>query len=424
MATEILIRTRKSVKHGKTYEYRFETPSVSGKRQWISKGGFLTSKDAKAAGIAALSEYNNCGTVVFDSNISFADFLDLWLEQDCGTTLKHVTIVGYQKKIKNHIKPALGKYALKNIKKTDLQNFLNQMHDQGYSKNSITETKGILTKALDFAVNEKYLSSSPALGLKRPKSEFTTVPTRSAPHSYLDTDSMTTIFERFPQGSSSYIPLVLGYRCGLRIGETFALLWEDIDFNAKTLSVNRQVQWKQGERSEETKVLDNGKKSDDAGYWYFSTPKYNSFRTIELDDELVTILRKEKELQDAAREYFKERYTQYWADEHRRINTSGDGVPLNLICIRENGTYITPRTMQHTSSIIHKQLHISEFDYHSLRHTHTTMLIEHGAPIKYVQRRLGHKNIDVTLNVYQHLTSTLTEQGNRVLEQMYSDTKI
>lgn len=157
MATEVLIRERKSVKHGKTYEYRFETASIGGKRQWISKSGFLTAKEAKTAGIAALNEYNNCGNVAFDSNISFADFLDIWLEEECKTTLKSITMASYQKKIKNHIIPALGKYALKNIKRTDLQNFLNKMHDNGYSKNSIVEIKGILTKCLSCSLFGCYL---------------------------------------------------------------------------------------------------------------------------------------------------------------------------------------------------------------------------------------------------------------------------
>ena len=70
MATEILVRERKSVKHGKTYEYRFEA-AIGGKRKWISKGGFLSSKEAKAAGIVSLNEYINCGGVVFDSAMSY-----------------------------------------------------------------------------------------------------------------------------------------------------------------------------------------------------------------------------------------------------------------------------------------------------------------------------------------------------------------
>lgn len=52
---------------------------------------------------------------------------------------------------------------------------------------------------------------------------------------------------------------------------------------------------------------------------------------------------------------------------------------VSFICRREDGSYISPRTLQHTSSVIHKQLEFPEFDYHSMRHTHTTMLIENGA---------------------------------------------
>ena len=419
MATEVLIRERKSAKHGKTYEYRFETASISGKRQWITKGGFLSYKEAKLAGIKAVNEYNNCGKIVIDKNISFADFLDMWYERECKSTLKNTTLIGYEKRIRNHIKPALGKYHLKNIKKVDIQIFLNKMHDNGYSKNSLSAVKGIMTKCMEYAVDEGYLAVSPALGIKNPKSEFTKVPTRRAPHSYLTEEKMAAIFKRFPYGSSSYIPLLIGYRCGLRIGETFGLLWDDIDFEAKTLSVKRQVQWKQYKRSEESKLLDNGKKNEESGCWYFSGPKCNSYRTVDLDDELLSILSIEKERQEAAKVYFKERYARYYVDDYRHINSLGFGTPIDFVCVREDGTYINLRTMQHTSYVVQKQLDIPEFDYHSLRHTHATMLVEHGAPIKYVQERLGHKNVDVTINVYQHLTPVLRSQGNSILQGMF-----
>jgi len=42
---EVKVRERKSAKHGKTYEYRFEIAQVGGERKWISKGGFLTEKE-------------------------------------------------------------------------------------------------------------------------------------------------------------------------------------------------------------------------------------------------------------------------------------------------------------------------------------------------------------------------------------------
>ena len=76
--------------------------------------------------------------------------------------------------------------------------------------------------------------------------------------------------------------------------------------------------------------------------------------------------------------------------------------------------------MQHTSRIIHNELNIKDFDYHSLRHTHATVLLEKGAPLKYIQQRLGHKKIDVTINVYQHLTDELKERGIAVLTDMFT----
>ena len=93
-----------------------------------------------------------------------------------------------------------------------------------------------------------------------------------------------------------------------------------------------------------------------------------------------------------------------------------------FVCVRENGEYYNSRNMQYTSQIIHQQLNIPGFDYHSLRHTHATMLLDAGAPLKYIQYRFGHKNIDITLNVYQHFTESSRIQGNERLNGMFLDT--
>ena len=71
---------------------------------------------------------------------------------------------------------------------------------------------------------------------------------------------------------------------------------------------------------------------------------------------------------------------------------------IRFVCIREDGTYITSRTMQHVSRVIHNALNIKDFDYHSLRHTHATVLLERRAPLKYIQQGFGHKKIDITVN--------------------------
>lgn len=47
--------------------------------------------------------------------------------------------------------------------------------------------------------------------------------TRSEPHVFIDQEHINMIFERFPKGSTAHIPLLLGYKCGMRIGEAFAI---------------------------------------------------------------------------------------------------------------------------------------------------------------------------------------------------------
>lgn len=61
------------------------------------------------------------------------------------------------------------------------------------------------------------------------------------------------------------------------------------------------------------------------------------------------------------------------------------------------------------------------FDYHSLRHTHATMLIEAGANVKNVQTRLGHTNIQTTLQTYVHDTEKLGEQSVELFEQITAE---
>ena len=77
-------------------------------------------------------------------------------------------------------------------------------------------------------------------------------------------DEIRIIFERFPKGHPDFIPLLLGYRCGLRLGEAFGILLEDIDLNNGYIHIQRQIQF-----------------DESCNELYFTEPKYYSYKYIK-----------------------------------------------------------------------------------------------------------------------------------------------
>ena len=400
------VRTRK---RGKYWEYEFDAAKVAGKRNRISKSGYKTKAEAVAAGAAAMAEYNSSGIKFIPSEMSYADFLDYWMESYCLITLKKTTLDNYKKRIKSHIKPSLGAYKLTSLTTAGLQKFINSKIDAQYSLNTLSVLRGILTGSLQYAVRQNMLKNNPAREIRIPTERSTeSLQLRSAPHRYLPPDVIAKIFERFPEKHPSHIPLMLGYRCGLRLGEAFAITWDCVDLEKGQIYINKQVQWNPAEQ-----------------WWFFTNPKFNSFRTIDLDNSLLELLRRERKRQDKDRAYYEDMYTVYYENDVRGLVTSPDqassATPIELMLVRQDGSYIQARTMQHASSVIHYELGVKDFTFHSLRHTHATMLAEAGMPQKYTQQRLGHKDISVTLKYYTHLTDKMSEIGGKILESMFAD---
>lgn len=415
----------------KSWGYRFEIASVDGKRKQPSKSGFKTKKEAQRAGMNALQEYEKRGTIKAPIDISFSDYLDLWMDKACIPELKQTTVDNYQKKIKNHIKPVLGRYRVNTITHEQLQDFVINLYDNGMSLNTISVISGILSKAFNYAVDNYNLPVSPAVRLKPPRNKRPKVLSKTYKRDIIPQTEIQAIFERFPETSPSHIPLMFGYKCGMRISEAFAVVWEDIDFDNKTITINRQIQWKQDkERTTKDKATSNGKSDCGNGYWYFSNPKYNSVRTIDIDNSLLELLKREKARQDAMKEYYSDFYTTYYSQSPLTFNgelayydincigTEKTESPVNFVCVRECGTYISNRTMQHTSSVIRKDI-FNNFCFHSLRHTHSSILSGAGMTEKYISERLGHSDTKVTKRVYIHVTDSERKHGIDKLNELF-----
>lgn len=139
-------------KRGSTWSYYFNLGLVDGKRKRRENRGFKTNKEAQEALRIALNEYEICGSVVDESNITTVDYFDYWYKEYVLINCKYNTQEHYKRIIKNHIKPYLGVYKLKSLTPAILQEFINQKDLSELSKSSIDNFHRVLSGALKSAV--------------------------------------------------------------------------------------------------------------------------------------------------------------------------------------------------------------------------------------------------------------------------------
>ena len=415
-------------KRGSTWSYYFDLGKVDGKRKKKEKGGFRTKKEAEAALAAAINEYNNAGAIFEPTEITVSDYLDQWYDLYCKPNLKYNTQVGYLRIMEGHLKPKFGQYRLKAITSAVLQEYANDLKMNGLAKSSISGILSVFGAAMDYAVEPiHYLPANPMRYVKYPKVEK-----KPRERIILTLDEWHKIIDRFPSGSRYYIPLMIGFYTGLRISETFALTWDDIDFEKRTITVSKQIV-KRNFGADVRKVVEKKGKKELKSSWYFTSTKTEaSQRTVQFGDTLYKALRAEHTAQMKNELKYSEYYTIHVLK--KELDEKGNDmfriIPIqkcldsalprvHMVCIAENGEYTSTDSFKYCSRVIHKDLLLA-FDYHSLRHTHATLLIESGADIKDVQTRLGHSSIETTLQTYVHDTDMMAARSVELFEQAAS----
>ncbi len=369
-------------KRADKWYYYFNTSKVDGKYKKICRVGGKTKVEAEKALRKAITEYENTGNTNNDTNMSVSDYFEYWYQNYVMINCKFNTQHAYRVIIDKHIKPVLGDYKLKSISPETLQDFLNKKYLNGFSKASISNFYGVLSGALKAAVYPyKYIKENPMQYIKLPKIDKPNDAEEDL--KIISMDDFNKIVERFPFGSSFYIPLQIAFHTGLRAAEVCGLTWDCIDMDNKTLKVDKIL-------------IGKGK-----GVFEFGTPKtLSSNRTISIGDTLISILKKNKLYQGEN----KLRYGEYYKNS-------------NFVCTKENGENITTDSLKYLSRVVNYELNIN-YHFHSLRHTHATMLLEAGANFKDIQKRLGHAKLATTMDTYSHVTQKMKDDTVDIFESL------
>lgn len=220
----------------------------------------------------------------------------------------------------------------------------------------------ILHKALADAVDEGLLAVNPASKARPPK------PSRSAP---------TELRFWTPEQLRHFLTSVAGTRLeaawhlaamtGMRRGEVLGLRWRDLDLDGATLAVRHTI------ITVDNKIIE-------------SDPKNHMARVIDLDPATVEQLRRHHRRQQADRDE--------WGSDYQ---------DQDLVFCREDGTPLHPDGFSQSFQKALADAGLPRIRLHDLRHSHASIALAAGVPIKVVSERLGHGSPGFTLRQYVHV---------------------
>ena len=380
MATQGKIRIyKREAKKGFTYTFCIEAGRnpKTGKRQRVTKSGFKTQKDARNAAQHLLNKLL-IGKNIVESNITFAQYADEWLNE-YKTGLKPHTIQSFESKIRT-INKYLGNVKMRDITLYEYQQFLNE-YALKVKKSTLSELHTCVKMIFRQALRYNIILNNPTLDAYLPKKQEEVKDVSTLYLTKDELDTLLTYVKITSVGIHSYryyLMMLMAYT-GMRIGEVCALSWEDIDFKAKTISVHSSMF---------AKNLDT--------YLKQSTPKTSSsIRKIIIDNNMIELLKawKVKQLE------LRIRYATM--NKHDKDNY----VFTKYNQKRDYEFPILPPSMSiYLANIDKKRIVSKHLHPHLLRHTHASLLAEAGISLEAIQERLGHLDKSLTRRVYLHIT--------------------
>lgn len=374
--------TSYTTKDGSKY-YKFQLyvgkDPLTGKSIKTTRRKFKTKKEAQLA-LSRLQLEIDKGSFNKDVLETYQDVYEIWIEQ-YKNTVKESTFVKTKELFKLHILPTMGKYKLDKINVRICQKHVNEWF-KGFVK--YRTIKAYASKVLDHAAMLEMISSNPMKNVTMPKKIDTPLEEKKI-KSYTK-EELTQFLQGLKEGKNfkAYVFFRLLAFSGIRQGEALALLWTDVNFNLKEISINKAKSKGEGYRT------------------IIQTPKTSSsIRTIKLDDKTIQILKEWKLRQK--QDLLALGYNSLHADQ--------------LIFSNPENTHLSASSIREWILRVQKNYNLTPITIHGLRHTHCSLLFEAGATVKEVQERLGHKDVQTTLNIYAHVS----EKAKDVAAEKFSN---
>lgn len=324
-------------------------------------------------------------------DMTVTEWFEFWISHIVGDLAPN-TKRNYRERYEYNVKPVIGKMRLTDVKPMHCKMVFNRM-EASYAGSTIRQTYIAMGKMFRAAVMNDMIQKHPMDGVRYTK------PVRATDDIKFLTRDEQRVFLETAKRSRNYNQYALILETGLRTGEMIGLTWDAIDFQNRTLTVNKTLEFRHGEQ-----------------YWRAGPPKtQHSYRTIPLTDRAYEILKEIKDKRPWQKESPLLSQTLEYID--RRTGAISRLVMRDLVFINwrtgepaKNSSYDT-----HLYKLC-DEAGIEKFCMHALRHTYATRAIECGVQPKVLQKLLGHASIKTTMDRYVHVTSESLDQAVRQFE--------
>lgn len=352
---------------------------VTGKerRSWHPAGTDRAEAERLAAKLAA-TETARVGAV---RSLTFGAYLTgQWLPAK-KLHLATSTYRGYERNVHRHILPTLGRVSIRRLRYQQIEALYDRLLEpdqgMGLAPKTVYEIHLLIKGALNDALRRGLVTRNVAVVARAPRQRSL----QRTEGTSLTEDELRQLM-RTAAGHRLFPLYWLTAMTGMRRNEVLGLRWPDIDFKKKRLHLNRGL------------VA--------VGYEVHQTrgKTKTARRTITLDDTTLTILAGWRAFQTAEFAAVGITNRDGW------VFTDGDGQPVH-----PHAVYEAFRRVVHNAGI-------PAIRFHDLRHTHGSLLIKDGIPVKVVSERLGHADIAFTMQTYQHVLPDMQADAATATERL------
>lgn len=287
----------------------------------------------------------------------------------------------------NHVKNELGNLKVTQIKPSHIKLLYARMTKDGYSHSVIKLIHNLLFPSFELAVDDDIIRKNPAKNALGDYGE----PPKEKKALTLEQQKALLLYVEQSDIYQIYLPMLqIMIGTGCRVGELIGLTWSDVDLKKKELYITCQLVYKN---------------YGDGCKFHLTTPKTDAgIRTLPLSDVVCKAFEAQRRLnflQGIPRDVEVEGRTGY-------IFVSKNGRPLmpnavNNVLYNIVDAY-NELEQENAKKERRKAVLMPRVSAHSFRHTSCTRMAELGMDMKVVQYLMGHANIGVTMEVYNHIT--------------------